>query len=102
MINVYAVFQIVCRSLKSLSAVKNLVHLNVLGNDVCSRSQFLHKVSSCQHLMMLDYLFLVVHNLFLQTLVFVFTNDSCVDVCVLIFDNHVMYACLLSGIHTGQ
>lgn len=32
------------KSLKSLSTVKSLVHLNMLGNDVCSRPEFVHKV----------------------------------------------------------
>jgi len=53
------VFKFVCRSLKSLTAARSLVRLNVLGNAVCSRSQFAREVSFCQHLIVHDYLLVV-------------------------------------------
>jgi len=39
--NVTAVY----RSVKSMSTVRSLVRLNMLGNSVCHQPQFVHKVS---------------------------------------------------------
>ena len=39
------IVETVARSLKSLTTAKNVVRLNLLGNGVCARPQFVHKVS---------------------------------------------------------